>query len=75
MSNPTYLNCPWCPAQAYLSLVGWDRCSSDDGSDKMIVLAEYRCPAHHRFFIQEQEKPNELRDADLLDKRGSVCCE
>ena len=41
--NPTHLNCPYCPAQAYPSVS-----LSLDGET---ALRKYVCPAQHKFFI------------------------
>jgi hypothetical protein len=41
--NPKYLNCPWCPAQSFLT--GWVD----------INQAKYECPAHHTFYIQKED--------------------
>jgi len=40
--NPKYLNCPWCPAQSFLT--GWVD----------INQAKYECPAHHTFYIEKE---------------------
>jgi hypothetical protein len=43
--NPTHLTCPWCPAQAYIR-----GCVNLDPN-----LVKYECPAHHRFYIEEED--------------------
>jgi hypothetical protein len=40
--NPTHLNCPWCPAQAFPGVL----LVMDD-----LHLRKYVCPAQHAFFI------------------------
>ena len=40
--NPTHLNCPYCPAQAYSGV----RFVMDGFS-----MRKYACPAQHKFFI------------------------
>jgi hypothetical protein len=42
--NPTHLNCPYCPAQAFLLQARWS-----------MTFAEYGCPAHHRFYIEVED--------------------
>jgi hypothetical protein len=44
--NPTHLNCPWCPAQAFPSvcLVVGD-----------VSTRKYVCPAQHVFFILSED--------------------
>ncbi len=43
---PTYLNCPYCPAQAYPSIT--------DRLFEKLCVETYRCPAKHWFLIQKQ---------------------
>jgi hypothetical protein len=43
---PSYLNCPFCPAQAYLTR-GGDSIFRDRG------YRQYVCPANHKFLVKE----------------------
>ena len=44
--NPTHLNCPYCPAQAYSGV----RFVMDGFS-----MRKYACPAQHKFFILAED--------------------
>jgi len=45
--NPTHLNCPFCPAQAYPSV----RLVMEDH----LSMRKYICPAQHKFFILAED--------------------
>jgi transposase-like protein len=44
MENPTHLTCPWCPSQSFRV----------DAVEKG-PIQEYRCPAHHKFYIEAED--------------------
>lgn len=66
MSFPTYLNCPFCPAQSFPT----PRNKSHKDTDTCL----YQCPARHAFLISEQKDTNELREDNSLDGHNSRCC-
>ncbi len=42
---PTYLNCPYCPAQSYIL--------ARILNSAKVMETLYECPAHHRFVIHD----------------------
>jgi hypothetical protein len=47
---PSYLTCPWCPAQAYLTRGG----QINKTNFRDLGLRQYICPANHKFLVEQR---------------------
>lgn len=63
---PSYLNCPFCPAQAYLTRGG----QVGKINFRNQGLRQYVCPANHKFLVEETFY--ELRNDHIVDERSPL---